>query len=211
MDKKGKRIIGGITLGVYVLLLADFVVSLCRAFAQGTEDGVIMASYVFVPFIIFAVITAAQAVLFFGTFKITPVVHDIIALAKCIIVLLCILLFGFTVLRSSWYSIDGITAWNSLSCPVYATILVSVYIALTFICAACEIIYIMRDNMEQNILQKHLDEARAKQQKEAPGELDEITSGERDVCVDTTTHTGTDADSDAPSSSEEDPADTDKE
>ncbi|MCD8286909.1 MAG: hypothetical protein LUD50_06775 [Clostridia bacterium] len=154
MDRKGKRIIGGVTLGVYVLLLADFVVSICRAFADGTEDGGIMASYVFVPFVIFVVFSAVQAVLFFGPFKITPVVHDIIALAKAIIVLLCTLLFGFTVLRASWYSIDGITAWGSLSCPVYATILVSVYIALTFICAACEIVYIMRVNMEQNIARR---------------------------------------------------------
>ncbi len=154
MDKKGKNIIGGVTLGVYVLLLADFVLSLCRAYMPGTEDGGIISSYVFVPFIVFAVITVAQAVLFFGPFRLQPVVHDIIALAKCIIVLLFTLLFGFTVMRASWYSIDGYTAWNSLSCPVYATILVSLYVAFTFICAACEIVYIMRVSMEENMARK---------------------------------------------------------
>ncbi|MCD8295556.1 MAG: hypothetical protein LUE27_10000 [Clostridia bacterium] len=150
MDKKGRNIIGGVTLSVYALIIIDFILSLVRAFMLGAGEGGIMASYVFVPFIVFVVLTLVQAVCLYGV-KMKHVTIAIIALAKCIIVLLCTLLLGFTVLRSSFYNIDGVTAWGSLSCPVYATILVSLFVAFIFICAACEIIYIMRLNMEENM------------------------------------------------------------
>ncbi len=151
---------GGITLGVYALLAADFVLCLCRAYMPGAEgDGAGAAdAYLLVPFVVFAVCTVVQAVCLYGI-RMPHVYHVIIAFAKAILALFFTWLMGYPVLRASFYQASGITEWGSLSCPVYATIFVSVYIALTFICAACEIIYVMRLNMEENMAKRQAEAA----------------------------------------------------
>ncbi len=187
MDKKRRYILGGIVIAIYVLLCADFIVSLCRAFMPGTEDGGIMASYVFVPFIIFAVLTIGQAVCF-NILKTQTIFHVMFAMVKAILVLFFTWLMGYGTLRASFFSPDGATSFSSLSSPVYATILVIVYIVLSFLCAAFEIAYVMRVTMEQNMARKMA----RKQAEAAEAGSDVSTEGTQEDMPEGTTECTTD-------------------